>query len=332
MRIVALLSALGMVVVAAVPARAQTFPTELTIMVPEIEVRSGPTEKYYPTSKLRFGDRVTVIRQDATQHDWLAIKPPAGSFSWIKADFVDQTSQFAIVKSKDPVAVKPGSSLTNQPPNVDQAMVVQGTMLAIMGPPKTGPEGTWLMVQPPPTEVRYIPASAVKQQVAAAPVAPPAAPAAPTQPGPAPSTPATLASLSKNPATIPGNPSNTAGAASYAGGEGWVPANAPGNTATLSPTGPAQTTPQAQATPQYNTPQWSVYGQLRRTAFQKDGQPMYVLENRQGQALLYVTARPGFTLAPYVGKTLSMYGSISYQSDEYMRRYYMTATSVYVLN
>ncbi len=124
---------------------------------------------------------------------------------------------------------------------------------------------------------------------------------------------------------MPGNPNTTAAPASYAGGQGWVPANAPGNTTALYPTGPAQ------PTPQFNPSQWSVYGQLRRTAFQKEGQPMYVLENRQGQALLYVTARPGFTLNPYLGKTLSMYGPISYQSDDYMRRYYMTATSVYVL-
>jgi hypothetical protein len=316
MRTLAMLGALVVLVVAALPVRAQTFPAEMTIMVPEVEVRSGPTEKYYATSKLRMGERVTVIRQDATQRDWLAIKPPPGSFSWIKADFVDQTPQFAIVKSKDPVPVKPGSSMPNPPTPVDQAMVSQGTMLTIMGPPRVAPEGTWLMVQPPPTEVRFIPASAVKQQVAAAPpaVVAPAAPAA--------STPATLASLSKNPATMPGNPAGASGVSSYAGGQGWVPANAPGNTAALSPTGPAQPIPQC------NQPQWSVWGQLRRTAFQKDGMPMYVLENRQGQALLYVTTQPGFTLRPYLGKTVSLKGLVTYRSDDYMRRYYMTATEV----
>jgi hypothetical protein len=314
MRIFTLVGALGAVVVSALPARAQTYPADTTIMVPEIEVRSGPTDKFYPTSKLRMGERVTVIRQDASQRDWLAIKPPPGSFSWIKADFVDQTPQFAIVKSKDPVPVKPGSSLSNETP-VNQAMVSQGTMLTIAGPPKTGADGTWIMVQPPPTEVRYIPVSAVKQMVAAAPPAPAAPP---------PSTPATLASLSKNTATTPGNPNTMAGAAAYAGGQGWVPANAPGSNTAQYATGPT-------ATPQCNPPQWSVYGQLRRTAFQKDGMPMYVLENRQGQPLLYVTARPGFTLSPYLGKTMSMYGAISYYSDGALRRYYMTATQVAVL-
>ena len=317
MRKITLLGALGFLAVA-VPVHAQTFPADMTIMVPEVEVRSGPTEKFYATSKLRMGERVIVIRQDAAQRDWLAIKPPTGSFSWIKADFVDQTSQYAIVKSKDPVPVKPGSSLPNPPTPVDQAMVSQGTVLTLLnGPPKTGPEGTWLMVLPPPTEVRYIPASAVRQQVAAAPPAVATPAAASTQ--------GTLASLSKNPSTMPGNPTNTAGASSYAGGQGWVPANAPGNSTALSPTGSVQPTPQC------NQYQWSVYGQLRRTAFQKDGIPMYVLEDRRGQALLYVSARPGFTLNPYIGKTVSVYGLLTYRSDDYMRRFYMTATQVAVV-
>lgn len=310
MRIFTLVGAVGAVVLGAVPAQAQTYPADMTILVPEVEVRSGPTDKFYPTSKLRAGERVTVIRQDAGQRDWLAIKPPVGSFSWIKADYVDQTPQFAIVKSKDPVAVKPGSSVSNQQP-VDQALVAQGTMLTIVGPPKAGADGTWLMVQPPPTEVRYIPASAVRQSVAGAPPVGAAVVATP-------------ASLSKNPNTMPGNPTNTTGTSSYAGGQGWVPANAPGSSNYV----PASPT----ATPNCNPPQWSVYGQLRRTAFQQDGQPMYVLENKQGQPLLYVTARPGFTLSPYIGKTLSMYGAISYHSDGALRRYYMTATSVYVLH
>jgi hypothetical protein len=313
MRIIALLGALGALVASAVPVHAQTFPAEMTILLPEVEVRSGPTEKFYPTSKLRMGERVTVLRQDATQKDWLAIKPPPGSFSWIKSDFADQSGQTAIVKGKDAVPVKPGSSLTNQPPNVDQAMVSPGTILSILGPPKTGADGTWLMVQPPPTEVRFIPASAVKQQVAGAP---------PAVAAPAPTTQATLASMSRNP--MPGNPGVTNGASSYAGGQGWVPANAPGNTASLYPTGPAQPIPQS------NQPQWSTWGQLRRTAFQKDGEPMYVLENRQGQALLYVTAKPGFTLRPYIGKTISVHGLLTYRSDDYMRRWYMTATEISV--
>src|SRR5579864_5892677 len=110
MRNLTLAGALGALLIGAAAARAQVYPAEVTIQVPEVEVRSGPTMKFYATSKLSAGQRVTVIRQDAAQRDWLAIKPPPGSFSWIKADYVNQTSQSAIVKTKDPVAVKPGSS------------------------------------------------------------------------------------------------------------------------------------------------------------------------------------------------------------------------------
>src|SRR5262249_14354547 len=103
---------------------------------------------------------------------------------------------------------------------------------------------------------------------------------------------------------------------------------------------PGAAKPQNSTTTMYNTPpgsnplppgsppQWSVWGVLRKTAFKKNGQDMYVLENRQGQPLLYVASQPGFSLATHVGQTVSLYGGLSYWSDEYMRTYYMTATHI----
>src|SRR5262245_34656253 len=61
----------------------------MTITVAEVEVRSGPSNELYPTSKLRFGDKVEVIRGSSEKHPgWLAIKPPTGSFSWIQSTLV----------------------------------------------------------------------------------------------------------------------------------------------------------------------------------------------------------------------------------------------------
>src|SRR5207253_6389516 len=75
-------SSLMMLALFAVPqiAGAQTFPAEMTVTVSEVEVRSGPTKEYYPTGKLRYGDRVLVIRESKDQPGWLAIRPPHGSF------------------------------------------------------------------------------------------------------------------------------------------------------------------------------------------------------------------------------------------------------------
>src|SRR5690349_9711739 len=45
-----------------------------TVIVPDVEVRSGASAQFYPTSKLRMNDRVQVLRE--VNKDWLAIKPP----------------------------------------------------------------------------------------------------------------------------------------------------------------------------------------------------------------------------------------------------------------
>lgn len=54
--------------------------------------------------------------------------------------------------------------------------------------------------------------------------------------------------------------------------------------------------------------QWSEWGTLRRTAMQKDGRPMYVLEDRQGKPLAYVHTPAGMSLAEHIGKRVSVFG------------------------
>ena len=52
--------------------------------------------------------------------------------------------------------------------------------------------------------------------------------------------------------------------------------------------------------------------------------------HRQGQRLLYVNCQPGMTLRDYVGRTVALYGPISYRSDDYLRAHLLTATHVAV--
>ena len=63
---------------------------DAVILLPSAEVRSGPSDKFYPTSKLLKGDHVTVLREAKDAQGWLEIKPPTGSFSWIKAKYVQK--------------------------------------------------------------------------------------------------------------------------------------------------------------------------------------------------------------------------------------------------
>ena len=68
-------------------ATAQTY-SELVVLQPAVEIRSGPSEKFYPTSKMLRNDRVTVLRESKEAPGWLEIKPPTGSFSWIRTVFL----------------------------------------------------------------------------------------------------------------------------------------------------------------------------------------------------------------------------------------------------
>ena len=139
--------------------------TESTITAPEVEVRSGPSPKFYPTTKLHQGDRVRIVEHK--EGDWLAIEPPAGSFSWINQRMIDfkEGSPTALVMASDtPVLI--GSTLTNEEPSVQALVKLQrGTQLVILSRRMAykSDSSAWLPIQPTPQEVRYIPASAVAQ-------------------------------------------------------------------------------------------------------------------------------------------------------------------------
>lgn len=94
------------------PAAEHKFPYEATIDIAEEYVRSGPGQKFYPTSKLRRGDRVTVQRHDPG--GWYMISPPEGSFSWIQADHVHRKHEQTGVLTQNNVIVRVGSEYNDE--------------------------------------------------------------------------------------------------------------------------------------------------------------------------------------------------------------------------
>ena len=98
MRSTIVVGVLAALAAGAAPAPAQSYPAQATIIVPRAEARSGPSEKFYTTAELRQGEVVSVVRPCKDQPGWLAIMPPPGSFSWVKAKAVKQlNSQVAVV-------------------------------------------------------------------------------------------------------------------------------------------------------------------------------------------------------------------------------------------
>lgn len=134
----------------------QSAPYEATISVPQVEVRSGPSSKFYATGKLFQGERVQVREE---KDGWLAITPPKGSFSWISSWVIERREKTAIVLAQDGAPVRVGSSLSDQEPTVEQVKVARGSMHRIVGPAQ---DGKWWPIEPPQQEVRYIPKDAVQ--------------------------------------------------------------------------------------------------------------------------------------------------------------------------
>jgi hypothetical protein len=279
----------------------------MTISAPEVVVRSGPTEKCYATGKLHYGDPVWVQHESKEQPGWLAITPPPGSFSWINAKQVKQVNAYtAYVDAEDGGAVVlPGSSVSSEPPNQKSVKIPNGSQVLIVGNAITSEGNNWLPIQAWINEVRFIPGEAVQTRQ----------PAATTVASNPPGAPGRLASLAQGP---------------------WVPSQAPGHPAQMAQTtswaaGQSALSPQSTAASQNVAypPQWSQVGVLRR-AFETGGQPTYALEDYhvKGRVLMYVTCAPGTTLRDYVGRTVALYGSISYRSDDFLRTHVMTASHV----
>ena len=88
-------------------AQTSNFPYDAIVDANDVEVRSGPSEHYYPTSRLSRGSRVRVHREDPG--GWYMIAPPDHSFSLIAARHVRTIAPDRGDLIEDLVAVYVGS-------------------------------------------------------------------------------------------------------------------------------------------------------------------------------------------------------------------------------
>jgi hypothetical protein len=156
------------------PAAPAVRPPDVRFVITDTaEVRCGPSLQMYPTNVLRKGDKVEVQVEGTT--GWLAIRPPRGSFSWVNTRFLQAVGPgqpIHVVAPEGAVAeVVVGSSLKRDRPDVIGTRLQRGAQVRAIGPGLTDRDGGWLPIEPPPGEVRYIPAQAVaKTPPAAAPM------------------------------------------------------------------------------------------------------------------------------------------------------------------
>ncbi|HEV7279007.1 MAG TPA: hypothetical protein VGN57_02240 [Pirellulaceae bacterium] len=175
------------------------FPYPALVFVETAEVRCGPGDEFYVTGKLKRGVQVEVYRHEA--NGWMAIRPPAGSFSWVPARSLRGTETPDVAEAAEPdLVVWVGTSVEAVQRHKWQVELQPGERVEILNrkllAPFQGAEPeTWCMIAPPAGEFRWIHTNAIRpkrmrlseEELAAHRVASPqAAPGSPAPPVAAP--------------------------------------------------------------------------------------------------------------------------------------------------
>ena len=140
----------------ATPLAARDVPFKAIVSKDDALVRSGAGDKeYYPTQKLSRGEKVRVVREG--YGGWYMIQPPAGSHSWIRAEFVKWrgTNKGTITEN---TVDRIGSLLDRSNLSIIHK-VIEGEVVTILGKATmrsaNGPI-EMLKIAPPRGEYRYI--------------------------------------------------------------------------------------------------------------------------------------------------------------------------------
>jgi hypothetical protein len=152
--------------------------TEAPITEDVVEVFSGPGPDFYRTAVLykARGDKVKVLQEGPeVATGWVAIAPPAGSFSWVNARDVKLENGQTAVVTVPSTLLSVGSKLFSDFPYRQKFYAKQGTMLTVIGKAEKNGNDAWLPVLPAPGEMRYIQASAIRGSAVVQQTAPPPA-------------------------------------------------------------------------------------------------------------------------------------------------------------
>lgn len=151
-----ILSLIAASALSAVNASAREVPFDAIVSSDSAMVRSGPGDSdYYPTQKLERGTKIKVVREG--YGGWYMIEPPAGSHSWIRAEFVDRRGADKGIVRENTVD-RIGSLLDRSQLTIIHK-VVEGEIVTILGKAtmRSGDRPVeMLKIAPPRGEYRYI--------------------------------------------------------------------------------------------------------------------------------------------------------------------------------
>ena len=127
------------------------FPYSAYSNSDDVYVRSGPGRNYYPTAKLRKGERVEIYRHDPG--GWLAIRPPRESFAWVSKRHLDPDGEGTATVNSQRVVARVGSAFSDVR-DVIQVRLEKGEEVELIAPPTD--DSPWCKIAPPSGEFRWV--------------------------------------------------------------------------------------------------------------------------------------------------------------------------------
>lgn len=121
----------------------------------EVRCKPGNGPDIYVTNVLKQGDTVEVIGE--ASGNWLAIRPPRGSFSWINTRFLkSMPGNQQVITAPGEVEVYVGSEVLKGRPSIVGVKLKTGSIVHPIGRTLVDGGDAWMPIEPPAREERYI--------------------------------------------------------------------------------------------------------------------------------------------------------------------------------
>jgi SH3-like domain-containing protein len=153
-----LIAAISLILVTTSAWAADEFPYQ-ALVKKATQVRSGPGKNFYPTDQLEEGAKLEVYRHDPG--GWCAIRPPDGSFSWVRSRYLETGSDNLATVSSEDVVARIGSSLSDAK-DIIQVHLNKGEPVELVDGDEAEP-GPWRKIAPPAGEFRWILLDAIER-------------------------------------------------------------------------------------------------------------------------------------------------------------------------
>lgn len=130
----------------ALPVSQPKVPYVAEVIGENVYVRSGPGTNYYPCIKVNSSQPIFVVGHE---YGWSKILPPAGSFSWVSADFVkpDENNPDIGIVTGNAVRVRAGAPLVDPLHSAsEQTKLNEGDQVKLLTKEKT--DGYYKVIPP----------------------------------------------------------------------------------------------------------------------------------------------------------------------------------------